>query len=63
MIAVGTTFLFVALTAAPAVAQTGGQKADVLFGKLEATIAQVDRKLEGVMGLHPGSCLRPADTA
>jgi len=51
MITMGTTLLLVALTATPAVAQTGGQTADILFGKLEATIAQVDRELEGVMGL------------
>lgn len=51
MITVGTTFLLVAIAAVQAVAQAGGQKADVLFGKLEATIAQVDRELEGVMGL------------
>ena len=47
----GTTLLLVALAASQAVAQEGGQKADLLFGKLEATIAQVDRELDGVMGL------------
>jgi beta-lactamase class A len=50
MIKIRTTLFLVALAATPAVAQDGGQKADVLFGKLEAAIARVDRDLDGVMG-------------
>jgi beta-lactamase class A len=45
-----TALFFVFLAAVHAVAQDGGQKADVLFGKLEAAIARVDRELDGVMG-------------
>jgi beta-lactamase class A len=45
-----TTVFFVSLAAVHAVARDGGQKADVLFGKLEAAIAGVDRELDGVMG-------------
>jgi len=51
MINMRTTLLLVTLVATHAVAQEGGRKADALFGKLEATIAQVDRELDGVMGL------------
>jgi beta-lactamase class A len=50
MVNIWTALLLVSLAAFQAVAQEGGQKADVLFGKLEATITQVDRELNGVMG-------------
>jgi beta-lactamase class A len=51
MIRPGNALLLVAFSAVGAVAQGGGQKADILFGKLEAAIAQVDRDLDGVMGV------------
>lgn len=46
-----TALFLLSFAAVQAVAQGGGQKVDVLFGKLEAAISQVDRELNGVMGL------------
>jgi beta-lactamase class A len=40
----------ISLAAIQAVAQDGGQKADVLFGRPEAAIARADRELGGGMG-------------
>lgn len=51
MIKTGAVLLLLASATAQLVAQEGGQKADILFKKLEASIAQVDRELDGVMGL------------
>jgi beta-lactamase class A len=51
MINTRTTLLFVALAASQTVGEEGGQKTDVLFGKLEAAISRVDRELDGVMGV------------
>jgi beta-lactamase class A len=47
----GTVLMVGVLTTSAAVAQTGGPKADILYGKLEAVIVQTDRELDGVMGL------------
>jgi len=47
----GAVLLVASLATSPAIAQTGGQKAEILYGKLEAVIVQVDRELDGVMGL------------
>jgi beta-lactamase class A len=47
----GAALFLASLAAVHAVAQEGKQKADVLFGKLEAAIDQADRELNGVMGL------------
>jgi beta-lactamase class A len=51
MVNIWTASFLVSLAAVQAVTQEGGQKADVLFEKLEATITQVDRELNGVMGV------------
>jgi beta-lactamase class A len=51
MIRPGNALLLVAFSAVSAVAQGDGQKADVLFGKLEARITQIDHELNGVMGV------------
>ena len=47
----GTVVMVAVLATSAAVAQTGGSKTDILYGKLEAVIDQTDRGLEGVMGL------------
>lgn len=47
----GTVVMVAVLTTSAAAAQTGGSKADILYGKLEAVIDQTDRELDGVMGL------------
>jgi beta-lactamase class A len=47
----GIVLMVAVLTTSAAFAQTGGPKADILYGKLEAVIVQTDRELDGVMGL------------